>query len=134
MHKIKDSFRALIDLLAHSEIEVSETEITETWLESCRMTKLRKKKLWIKRLLVTTTAAAVVALVYISYDFSPENHLDNIQLYALQQRPQTDSMNRNIQLMLSEGEVMNIGGSESNMENPQRVAPFRQIALTLVAI
>lgn len=72
--------------------------------------------LWMKRLLATASAAAVVALVYFSFDFNTEYNPDNIELYALQQRPVSDSTNQNIQLILSEGEVMNIGGSESNID------------------
>lgn len=115
MNNIKEAFRELIDLLAHSEIEVNETEITERWLTSCRIAKLRKKRLWMKRLLATASAAAVAALVYFSVDFNYEYDPDNIELYALQQRPISDSTNQNIQLILSEGEVMNISGSESNI-------------------
>ena len=116
MNNIKETFRELIDLLAHSEIEVSETEMTERWLESCRIARRRKKMLWMKRLLATASAAAVVALVYFSFDFNTEYNPDNIELYAIQQRPVSDSTNQNIQLILSEGEVMNIGGSESNID------------------
>lgn len=115
MNNIKEAFRELIDLLAHSEIEVNETEITERWLTSCRIARQRKKRLWMKRLLATASAAAVAALVYFSVDFNYEYDPDNIELYALQQRPISDSTNPNIQLILSEGEVMNISGSESNI-------------------
>ena len=93
MNNIKETFRELIDLLAHSEIEVSETEMTERWLESCRIARRRKKMLWMKRLLATASAAAVVALVYFSFDFNTEYNPDNIELCALQQRPVSDSTN-----------------------------------------
>jgi len=116
MNSIKQTFQELIELLAHSEIEVNETEIEETWLESCRIAKQRKKRLWMRRLVAAASAAAVVTLVYFAFDFGVDSTSDNIELYALQQRPLTDYANSSIQLILSEGEIMNIGGSESDID------------------
>jgi len=116
MNSIKETFQELIELLARFEIAVNDTEIEETWIENCRIAKQRKKMLWMRRLVAAASAAAVVALVYFAFDFGADRTSDNIELYALQQRPLTDYANNNIQLVLSEGEIMNIGGSESDID------------------
>jgi len=116
MNSIKETFQELIELLAHFETEVDETEIEGTWLENCRLARQRKKRLWTRRLAAAASVAAVATLVYFAFDSGGGRTSDNIELYALQQRPLADYANSSIRLVLSEGEIMNIGGSESDID------------------
>jgi len=109
-------FKELIDILSHSDIEVKENEIEKSWMESCKIAKQRKKRLLITGWIATASVAAMLALVYFAYDPKITYTPDNIELYALQQRPLSDSANSNIQLIMSGGEVITIGGSESHID------------------
>ena len=116
MSNIVEMFKELIEILAHSDIEVKGNEIEESWMESCRIAKRRKKRLLITGWLVTASVAAMLALVYFAYDAKIADTPDNIELYVLRQQSLSDSTNSSIQLIMSEGEVMTIGGSESNID------------------
>lgn len=119
MSDIEKSFRAFVEFLGISELEVDEQELTESWLESCDRAVKRRVRLWIRRAVTVSAAAAVLCLAYFAFRPAVGQHPEGIELYALQQQPADISGSGDIRLIMSEGAVMNIGGAKANIDYAQ---------------
>lgn len=112
----KELFKDLLNLIAAHEVKVSDDETRASWHESImKATQLRRRHriaLW-----GAVASLAILLLVGGTLLFRPSAATpSDIVLYALEDTDYDMTNTQDIKLIMAEGEMMTLGGNESNID------------------
>ena len=108
--------RELIDIIGRREMKISPDEIDGRWKLDLRkaLRSRRRRFLW-RSIPISAAACAVVAfLIWRAGTVSTEP--DSIELYALNERPASDSYDTDIKLIMADKTEMNVGSNELSID------------------
>lgn len=111
-----DKMRDLVDIFGRREIKLSDDEIDELWkIDSEKAARTRRRAiLWRS---ISVAAAACVLFAVFAWRRTPAtSRLDSIELYALNERPASDSELTDVMLIMADRTEMNVGGAESDID------------------